>query len=73
MLVMHGSDDQLIPASASEYLFEHCGSEDKTLNIYDGLYHEILNELPDDREQVMGDILEWVSARFPAGALPEGT
>ncbi|NKI19293.1 alpha/beta hydrolase [Spongiibacter sp. KMU-166] len=73
MLVMHGSDDQLIPASASEYLFEHCGSEDKTLKIYDGLYHEILNELPDDREQVMDDILEWVSARFPEGALPAGT
>lgn len=64
MLIMHGSDDQLIPAVASEELYKHAGAEDKTLKIYQGLYHEILNELPEDREQVMGDMLEWLTARF---------
>ena len=30
--------------------------------IYDGLYHETLNERPADRERVIDDLLAWLDA-----------
>ena len=66
MFIMHGSDDKLVPAASSEILFERVSSVDKELKIYPGFYHEILNELPTDRRQVVSDICEWMVARFPS-------
>jgi acylglycerol lipase len=40
---------------------ERAGSSDKTLRLYDGLYHEILNE--PEKETVISDLLEWLNAR----------
>jgi acylglycerol lipase len=36
-------------------------SPDKTLRIYDGLYHEVFNE--PERAQVVGDLVEWIVER----------
>lgn len=35
--------------------------EDKTIKIYDGLYHEIYNELKEDRERVFKDLVDWLN------------
>lgn len=61
ILVMHGSDDQLCNPEGSKAFFEKCGSEDKTLKIYPGFYHEIFNEL--GYKQVMGDVEAWLKER----------
>jgi len=45
---------------------ERAGSEDKTLEVYDGLFHEVLNELPADRERVLSDVVAWLDAHAPA-------
>jgi alpha-beta hydrolase superfamily lysophospholipase len=37
-------------------------SADKTLKIYDGLYHEIFNE--PERDQVFGDMQTWLEERL---------
>jgi len=66
IFIMHGSDDKLVPASSSEILFEGVSSIDKALKIYRDFYHEILNELPEDRQQVVSDIVAWVGERYPA-------
>jgi acylglycerol lipase len=66
ILIMHGREDKLVPASSSEALFDRVGSTDKEMKIYPGLYHEILNELPTDRQQVINDICEWIVGRFRA-------
>ncbi len=58
-LVMIGSDDQIADPEGGKELFEKLGSKDKTLKIYPGFYHEILNEL--EREKVYQDILEWLN------------
>ena len=42
-------------------------STDKTLEDYDGLYHEILNE--PEREQVLADLCQWLAARVPQGSV----
>ena len=56
----HGTDDALVKHIASERLHERVGSEDKTLKLYPGLYHEILNE--PERGQVMQDMIDWLDA-----------
>ena len=61
LLVMHGTDDHLTNPRGSERLFKQAGSEDKELKLYEGFYHEILNEV--DRERVLEDIVRWLDAR----------
>jgi alpha-beta hydrolase superfamily lysophospholipase len=62
LLGMHGSEDRLAPVEASRMVNRLAGSEDKTLNVYDGLRHEIFNERPADRERVIDDLLGWLDA-----------
>jgi acylglycerol lipase len=61
LLVMHGSDDGLVPEAGSRLVYERAGSQDKTLEIFDGLYHEILNE--PEQDQVLDLIVGWLESR----------
>ncbi|MCH7698185.1 MAG: alpha/beta hydrolase [Chloroflexi bacterium] len=61
IFIGHGTDDALVNSLASERLHERVGSKDKKLKLYEGLYHEILNE--PERGQVMQDMLDWLDAR----------
>ena len=61
LFIGHGTDDALVKHLASERLHGRVGSNDKTLKLYEGFYHEILNE--PEREQVMTDMLQWLDAR----------
>ncbi len=58
--VMHGADDKLVMVAGSEFVMEHCGSQDKELKIYENMEHEILNEV--DRQTVYNEILAWIQA-----------
>ncbi len=60
VLIMHGADDRLSDPEGSRMLFERVGSEDRTLKLYEGFYHEIFNE--PEREQVFRDIGAWLAA-----------
>jgi alpha-beta hydrolase superfamily lysophospholipase len=62
LLVVHGSDDRLIPVDGSRRLVESVGSTDVTLKIYPGLYHEVFNE--PERDQVLDDVVSWISKRL---------
>jgi alpha-beta hydrolase superfamily lysophospholipase len=61
IFIGHGTDDALVNHLAGERLHGRVGSDDKTLKLYEGFYHEILNE--PEREQVMQDMVEWLDAR----------
>jgi alpha-beta hydrolase superfamily lysophospholipase len=39
-------------------VYERAGSPDKTLKMYDGLWHEIFNE--PERDIVLGDLVSWL-------------
>jgi acylglycerol lipase len=60
LLVMHGGADSIAPPSGSRMVHQRAGSPDRTLRLYDGLYHEILNE--PERETVLGDVVGWLDA-----------
>ena len=64
MLMLHGDADVLTSPDGSRYLHQHISSTDKTLIIYPGLYHEILNE--PEGQDVLDQILSWCEARLPA-------
>jgi alpha-beta hydrolase superfamily lysophospholipase len=61
LLVMHGTGDRIVPPAASLMVHGGVHSEDKQLEMYDGLYHEILNE--PEQDQVMDDVVGWIRAR----------
>jgi alpha-beta hydrolase superfamily lysophospholipase len=62
LLVVHGSDDRLIPLAGSRRLIGCVGSTDVELKVYPGLYHEVFNE--PEREQVLDDVVSWITKRL---------
>jgi len=64
LLVMHGTGDKIVPLAGSLMVHDGAGSDDKQLELYDGLYHEILNE--PEQQRVMDDVVAWLQARLPA-------
>lgn len=61
LCVMHGSDDKLTPVSGAHAIYNAASSADKTLKIYDGMRHELVNER--DKARVIADMLAWFNAR----------
>ena len=51
-------------ADGSRFFYDKAGSTDKTLKLYEGHYHDLLNDV--GREGVLADILGWIEKRLPA-------
>lgn len=62
VLILHGTDDKATRPDGSKQFFDEAGSTDKTLNLYEGYYHDLLNDL--GREQVFEDIITWIDAHL---------
>ncbi|MGY4707855.1 alpha/beta hydrolase [Candidatus Bipolaricaulota sp. J31] len=60
LLVIVGGDDRLVSRSAIEEFARRCGAKERELRVYDGFYHEPLNEV--GHERVWEEILEWLEA-----------
>jgi alpha-beta hydrolase superfamily lysophospholipase len=61
LLILHGSADRVATVAASFALYEQAQTDDRLLLVYDGLYHEVLNE--PERERVLSDMIEWLEER----------
>ncbi len=61
ILVLQGSDDQLVNPEGAMMLYQKANSEDKRIEIYEGLYHEVFNE--PERDKVLADVTNWLNAR----------
>jgi alpha-beta hydrolase superfamily lysophospholipase len=70
-LILHGTADKAAKASGCQLFYEKAGSTDKTLKLYDGHFHDLLNDL--GKEQVMADIKGWMAAHLSvtSGAAPD--
>jgi acylglycerol lipase len=62
LLIIHGTADRAAKTSGSQLFYEKAGSADKTLKLYEGYYHDPLNDL--GKEQVLADISGWISTRL---------
>jgi acylglycerol lipase len=63
VFIIHGTADKATRPAGSQYFYDHTGSTDKTLKLYEGHYHDLLADL--DKEIVMNDILAWLDERVP--------
>ena len=61
LLLVQGAEDRLVEPSGAQMLYDKASSRDKTLKVYDGLYHEVFNE--PERDLVFGDVEDWLEAR----------
>lgn len=64
VLILHGTEDKATKPSGSQHFYEQAGSTDKTLKLYEGHFHDLLNDI--DKEVVMADIQSWIDSRIPA-------
>ena len=64
VLIMHGTADKATRPEGSQQFFGEAGSTDKTLKLYDGHYHDLLNDF--GKEQVIDDIAQWIDERIDA-------
>ena len=64
VLILHGTEDKATNPSGSQFFYDTTGSTDKTLKLYEGHFHDLLNDV--DKEVVIADINDWIDARVPA-------
>jgi len=62
LLLIHGTADRMVTPEGSKQLFAEAATADKELKLYDGLYHELLNE--PEKEEILADIVAWLDARL---------
>jgi acylglycerol lipase len=64
LTIVQGSDDSLIDPGGAQLLYDRVSSEDKSIKIYAGFYHEVFNE--PEHEQVLNDVQKWIEAHLGA-------
>ena len=64
LLIIHGTKDSVTRPEGSQEFYARAGSADKTLKLYEGYYHDPLNDI--GKETVMADIRAWIEKRLPA-------
>jgi alpha-beta hydrolase superfamily lysophospholipase len=64
VLILHGTADRVMMPSGSQLFFDTAGSKDKTLKLYDGHFHDLLNDA--GKDSVLADIRAWIEARLTA-------
>jgi len=60
VLLQHGLEDRLTEPAATRRLAELFGSDDVTVELYEGLWHEIYNE--PERDRPIADLKAWLAA-----------
>jgi acylglycerol lipase len=58
LLILHGTADKATRPEGSRMFFDTAGSADKTLKIYEGAFHDPLNDL--NKATVMADVTAWL-------------
>lgn len=64
LLVLQAGDDRIVRKEKTVEFYQQAASADKELQIYEGFYHEILNET--GRERVFAKIGDWLGKHLPS-------
>ncbi|KAL6614716.1 hypothetical protein ACP70R_036986 [Stipagrostis hirtigluma subsp. patula] len=63
LLILHGAADMVTDPQVSKFLYEKASTKDKTLKLYEGSYHAILEGEPDGRiSAAISDIISWLDS-----------
>jgi alpha-beta hydrolase superfamily lysophospholipase len=60
IFILHGTLDKAAKPEGSRVFYESVNSKDKTLRLYEGYFHDLLNDT--GKEAVMNDILAWLNS-----------
>jgi acylglycerol lipase len=66
LLILHGAADRVTPPDGSKELYARARSVDKSLKVYDGLFHDLLHE--PERAKVTSDIVTFVTLHLGAAS-----
>jgi alpha-beta hydrolase superfamily lysophospholipase len=58
VFILHGTHDKATKPSGSQQFYDMAGSADKMLKLYEGHYHDLLNDI--GKELVLSDIQRWI-------------
>ena len=61
ILIVQGSEDKLVDPGGAQMLYDTVSSQDKTLKVYQGMFHEVCNE--PECAFVLEDVATWLDAR----------
>lgn len=64
VFILHGTEDKATVPAGSQFFFDTVGSADKALKLYEGHFHDLLNDT--GKEAVLADIVAWIDKRLPA-------
>jgi acylglycerol lipase len=62
VLIIHGTLDRVTKPQGSQLFYDKAGSKDKTLKLYEGYFHDPLNDV--GKEVVIQDIKDWIADRL---------
>lgn len=62
LLILHGTADRAAKPHGSQVFHQTAGSSDKTLKLYEGYFHDPLNDI--GKEVVLADVVEWITSRL---------
>lgn len=60
LLIIHGKSDPIVDYRGSVQLLERASSRDKTIYLFEGLFHETMNETLEERQQVLEKMNSWI-------------
>jgi len=58
IFLFHGKEDRIVDYRATQKIYERASSRKKDIVLYEGLYHETMNEIEKDR--VLKDVSDWI-------------
>jgi acylglycerol lipase len=62
VFILHGTADKATMPAGSQLFYDTAGSKDKTLKLYEGHFHDLLNDV--GKDAVLADIKAWIDARL---------
>ena len=66
ILAMQAGDDRIVDADAVEPWLSTTSSSDRSFRLFDGHYHELLNE--PEWQDTLAELMSWLDARLPCAA-----
>lgn len=69
LFVFHGKEDRIVDYRGSEQLYAQASSSTKELHIYEGLFHETMNET--DKKKVLKMVSQWIAKAMSGKKKPK--
>ncbi|XAR59360.1 2-acylglycerol O-acyltransferase [Bertholletia excelsa] len=63
MLVVHGGDDRVCEPNSAKLVYHRSASKDKTLKVFEGMWHQFIGEPNEIVDVVFGTMLSWICER----------